>query len=310
MTEETTIATGGVIEQAFDKAESYLKPESLEVKDPISGVTALAILGRDGVEPVPASTFDDYLTKPRFRRGNAVLTQIESFVEHVNRFKSGESVVFACDDRASPSLTAVLDYHPAGADSLPAFGKHRSLFKFPLSDEWQAWHKLNGPDNAMGVREFAEFLEDRIIDVEHPDDISLADERTQDFVNKLGGKKKIASPSKLLDLSTGLSINENSVITENTKLQSGEGHIVFQSEHVDGAGMAVDIPSMFVLAIPVFKNGAFYRVVARLRYRVRNGVTFWYELWRTDRVFDHAFNEACELVKSSTDLPLLLGAPE
>lgn len=310
MVEETTIATGSVIEQAFEKAEKYLTPATIDVKDPVSGATGLAVLSHKGIEAVPASIFDDYLGRPRFRRGVATLTSLDSFIEHVNRFKSPESVVFACDDRTNPSLTAVLDYHPAGADSDPAFGKHRSSFKFPLSDEWKAWHGNNGPENAMGMREFAEFLEDRIVDVEHPADISFSDEQTQDFIDKLGGKKKIASPTKLLELSTGLSINENAVITEETKLSSGEGHIVFQSEHVDASGMAVDIPSLFVLAIPVFRNGPYYRVVARLRYRVRGGVTFWYELWRTDRVFDHAFNEAVDTVKASVDLPLLLGAPE
>lgn len=307
---EEIVTAGGVIEQAFDKAERYLRPETVEIKDPVSGVTALATMHKDGLHGVAAGIFDEYLGRPRFRRGTANLTSLDSFIQHVNRFKSPESVVFACDDRTNPSLTAVLDYHPAGADSDPDFGKHRSAFKFPLSDEWKAWHKQDGPDNAMGMREFAEFLEDRIVDVEHPADISFSDEQTQDFIDKLGGKKKIASPTKLLELSTGLSINENAVITEETKLSSGEGHIVFQSEHVDASGMAVDIPSLFVLAIPVFRNGPYYRVVARLRYRVRGGVTFWYELWRTDRVFDHAFNEAVEAVKAGTELPLLLGSPE
>jgi uncharacterized protein YfdQ (DUF2303 family) len=163
----------------------------------------------------------------------------------------------------------------------------------------------------MGLIAFAEFLEDRIVDVEHAADADFADEQTVDFIDKLGGRTKIASPTALLELSQGLSINEQSVITQNAKLQSGEGQVVFQSEHTDASGQAVNIPSMFVITIPVFKNGPYYRILARLRYRVSGGsLSFWYELWRTDRVFDHAFKEAVETVKAQTELPVLLGAPE
>jgi hypothetical protein len=301
---------GTAIKQALDVVEDYGRPLVIDFKDPLTGAGAPAILTKGGIQAVPASIFDDYLPAPRFRRGTATLTDLDSFIEHTNRFKSEASAVFANDDRTSPGLVAVLDYHPEGSASSPDFGRHRAVFKFPLSDEWRAWHKANGPDNAMGMRDFAEFLEDRITDVEHPLDSTLS-ERTQAFVDKLGGSSKIANPTRLLELSQGLSINENNTVKQANKLQSGEGHVVFNSEHVDDAGQAVDIPSMFVIVIPVFKKGAYYRILARLRYRVGMGqVKFWYELWRTDLVFDDAFNEALVKVKADTELPLFLGTPE
>jgi hypothetical protein len=305
MEEETG---GGLVRETRDLIEEYVKPVSMTLVDPVSGISAPVVLKPSGIEAVPASVFEEYRDKPRFRRGTATLTALDSFIFHVNRFKSDASAVFACDDRTKPSLTAVLDYHPEGATSVPAFGKHRSAFAFPLSDEWKAWHKHDKVQ--MGMREFAEFLEDRIVDVEHPSDIALNDETLASFVDKLGGTSKIATPTKLMDLSTGLSIHEQSTVKSATKLQSGEGHLVLESMHTDDSGVEVDIPSMFVLAIPVFHSGAFYRVLARLRYRVSGGVVFWYELWRTDRVFDHAFDEACAKVNSETALPVLYGSPE
>lgn len=300
---------GGLVRETRDLVETYVKPVEVTLTDPVDGTNAPFVLMPTGPQVIDADEFDQYRTKPRFRHGTATLTAIISFIEHVNRFKSEDSVVFACDDRTKPSLTAVLDYHPKGATSDPAFRRHRSSFAFPLSDEWKAWHSKNG--QKMNMVEFAEFLEDRLIDVEHPGDVSLTDEMTQGFVEKLGGLQKLASPTRLLELSQGLSINENSVITNVAKLQSGEGHVEFQSEHTDKSGMAVDIPSMFILAIPVFKNDAFYRVLARLRYRVVSGsIVFWYELWRTDRVFDHAFDEACKKVNEETGLPVFFGSPE
>jgi hypothetical protein len=314
MVTETPVAplsgVGNAIDEALQAADEYARPIIVEFKEPGTLVEAPAMVGKDGLVAVPDSIFDDYRDKPKFRRGTATLTDLDSFIAHVERFKSEESAVFARDDRTTPSLIAVLDYHPKGAGSDPAFGKHRSAFSFPLSDEWKAWHGKNGARNAMTMGEFAEFLEDRIIDVEHPMDSGFSDERTKDFIDKLGGMDVVATPTRLLELSTSLAVNENAVVRESTKLASGEGQVVFQSEHVDAGGAAVNIPSLFVLTIPVFKKGAYYRVVARLRYRVRPTVVFWYELWRDDLVFDHAFDEALEKVRTETGLPVLLGTSE
>lgn len=131
------------------------------------------------------------------------------------------------------------------------------------------------------------------------------------LVTTLGGKRELATPTKLIELSRGLQVNESSAIREAVKLSSGEGVISFQSEHLDAAGEQLHVPSMFLLAIPVFRNGPLYQVLARLRYRKQpGGLVFWYELSRTDRVFDHAFDEAVEQVRNDTGLPVLLGGPE
>jgi hypothetical protein len=61
----------------------------------------------------------------------------------------------------------------------------------------------------------------------------------------------------------------------------------------------------------VFVNDTIYSIAVRLRYRIGGGkVTWFYEMYRTDKVFDDAFNGACTQVKEATDLPLLLGSPE
>ncbi|TXH10344.1 MAG: DUF2303 family protein, partial [Hyphomicrobiaceae bacterium] len=50
---------------------------------------------------------------------------------------------------------------------------------------------------------------------------------------------------------------------------------------------------------------------ARLRYRVKDGaLTFWYELWGIDRVFELAFTDVCNLARDQTGLPLFYGTPE
>ena len=71
------------------------------------------------------------------------------------------------------------------------------------------------------------------------------------------------------------------------------------------------MPGLFLIGLPVFRHGQFYRLAARLRYnKTPAGLIFWFDLWRGDRAFDDAFNEACELVAIKTALPLLFGKPE
>jgi len=300
---------GEAIEQVRSLVEEHFRPEVIQIEDPNTGTVAPAVLTKNGVTAIPAAEFDDYLSEPRDRRGTAKFTELDSLIAHVNRFKGPESVVFANDSRESPALTAVIDYHAAGNIAAPGFGRHRSTFHFPLSDEWQAW--LKSDKQVMSMTDFAQFLEDRVIDVLHmipgEDEIS---EDLQKYIDALGGGAVIATPSRLFELSRSLYIHETSVVREVTKLSSGEGQLVFQTDHTDEYGQPLKIPGLFLIAIPVFRRGPLYRIAARLRYRKQGGVVFWYELWRLDRTFDHAFEEVLQRVAAETELPVLRGSPE
>ncbi len=215
------------------------------------------------------------------------------------------------NDMERPSLQGVLDYHRQGAEGKPRFGKHRAVYNFPLSNEWRAWKDKNC--TAMSQQEFAEFLEDRITDVIAPPDMVGApldrDDPMVHLASMLGGA--FASPTKLMELSRGLSVRANEQVRQATNLSSGEVSLQFTSEHQDEAGQPLKVPNLFLIAIPVFLSGALYRVAVRLRYRLRAGAISWfYELHRTDLVFDHAFTEACNKARAVTDLPLFVGSPE
>lgn len=299
---------GETIKEALSVVEIYAKPVQITITDPISGVTAPAILHPNGIHGVPATLFDDYLDRPRARTGTAHMTSLDSFIDHTNRFRDGDSAVFANDSRDMPSLTSVLDYHPDGATSDPRHGRHRGNFAFPLSDEWKAWTKLNG--EKMSMVDFALFLDDRVLDV--LDVIPGEDSLGEDLEKYIAaaGNPTIATAQRLVQLSRGLQVYESSAVREVINLSSGEGQISFQSEHTDANGEPLKVPGLFLIAIPVFKNGPLYRIAARLRYRKQGGLTFWYDLWRVDRTFDHAFSEALERVAVETELPVFRGRPE
>lgn len=312
---------GDLLREMRELVEARSRPQIVGVRDPISGVTANVVLfrnneeGTESVEPLGTEVFDDYLDGPRRRRGTAVLTSLASFIDHANRFKDEESAIFACDNRTNPSLTAVLDYHPknvATADGIGApparFGDHRSQFAFPVSDEWTAWRAANS--KKMSVSEFADFLENRIADLCEPGEFPLSEAQTA-YIDRIGGRDRIATITDLVTLSKGLRVNEHGTFSNATTLSSGEGEVVARVEHTDTNGVPLRIPQSFQLAIPVFRNDDLYVVVARLFYRVNGGgMTIWYECWNIEKTFDHAFTTAAERAAEETGLPLFLGAPE
>lgn len=305
-----TAPAGDLVQDVRSLVEDYVKAEVITVLDPSTGVCALAVRSGNSVNAIDPKIFEPYRDAPRFRHGTAKMLSLDSLIDHVNRFKDADSVVFADDNRTDPSLTAVLDYHRVGAEADPRFGKHRSTFSFPLSDEWQAWAEAN--DGKMTMAEFAAFLENRIIDVLYlvPGEDTLPED-LQRLVDTLGGPDTIATPNKLMELARGLQVNDEAIVQEAVNLSTGEGVVRFQARHTDEHGAPLKVPSLFLIAIPVFRNGPLYRLAARLRYRATQGrLTFWFELWRTDRTFDHAFSESLERVRVETQLPVLLGKPE
>ncbi len=310
MTDENS---GTVVREAFQKAEEYLKPQQITLIEPNTGVEAPAVLTGEGIMAVGDGVFDDYRTKPKDRADTATLRDLKSFIAYTNRFKDAESALFAINERSTPSITAVLDYHGAGGieDETQRFGNHRAVHRFPLSDEWKVW--TENDDKKMTMVEFAEFLENHIIDVLPVEMVTVEteDEEIRRFFAMMGGKAALADPARLMEIANNLQINESSHIKNAFKLSSGEATIEFQSEHETHTAQSgkITIPKLFAIGTPVFKAGVPYRIFSRFRYRkTGGGIQFFYKLWRTDRVFDHAFDEAIEKAASETGLPLFLGS--
>lgn len=314
MTDETNkhvhVGLGSLLHEAVDLADRKAKPEieEVELED---GSTALMVLGHEGdctkADHIDPSEFDAWRSKPLHREGNPTLTTLDSLIDYTNRYKDADSVVFADDNRERPKLVTVLDYHREGGPETGSqrFGRHTAIFPVPLSDEWKAWNALNGKPLEMPV--FARFLEDHIVDVMDPAAVQLGGDQEK-FVGALGGKKRMADPAKLMELASGLQVFEEAQVKQAHRIQTGETQLRVENAHKDGEGNDLVVPSMFVIAIPVFKGGEPYQIVVRLRYRKTGaGILFFYELWRDDKVFDHAFNEACEKVIEQTGLSLFRG---
>lgn len=316
---------GAIFEATREFIEEHAKSELGHIHDPETGAILPIIRHANGtIETFRLSNFDEANGAPRFRKGTAKFTTIESFIAHVNRFGDDDSAVFVNDDPTGPSLLSVLDYHEADFETAEEiegiaaagerlhgdyrFGWHRGAFAFPLSEEWKAWNASNGKVMKMG--EFAAFIEKRVADLGlMEDDLS---EETERFVTMNGGKAAVADFSSLVALSRGLKVNETSNVEEAVNLASGEGQIRFSVEHkTQVGGNSVKVPTMFFIAIPIFKRGYFYRIAAKLSYRkTAEGLVFWYDLHRHDKAFDHAIKEAVDRVDAETKAQVFYGSPE
>lgn len=248
--------------------------------------------------------FDEYRTRPERRRGTATLTTLESFIAHVKRHRDDASVVFSdTADRKAPKLIAVYDYNEAGGDVTKArFGEHRAVYHFPISEEWTAWTSRT---QAMQQDAFAEFLEERIVDVIDP---ATVGETVKRFAAELG--ITLAAPQRLMELSRGLAVRVGQRVVQQVNLSSGEAQLGFEEKH-EGESGPLKVPGGFAIGVPVFRSGALYQVPARLRYRVHGGAVSWMlSLQRVDQVWDHAITEACDLTAKETGCPLFYGTPE
>lgn len=292
-------------EVVADLARKAVEPMLVQLTRPEDSSAAPVLVLPEGHEAHGIKAFlDEYLERPERRTGTAVLEELASFIAHVKRFADEDSVVFA--KRQPPGLLAVLDYHEMGAIGAPRWGQHRAFYAFPLADEWKAWLAANGPGKAMTQAAFAEFIESRIVDVRDPEAMG---ENTRARLASIGATA--APPWRLLNLSRGLAIRAGVSVQNVVNLATGEAQIEYVTTHQDANGRALDVPSAFVIAIPVFQRGTPYEIAVRLRYRLREGVISWfYEMLGHEVVFEDAFRGACEEAEERTALPLYYGSPE
>lgn len=257
--------------------------------------------GRRAIDPTPF--LEAQREFPKRIRGRARLATPESFIAHVNRFKAIDTAIFADVLTEKPKLVARYDYH--GKDT-PRWQEHSAHYDFPVSPEWKSWVDKNG--TLMDMEAFAFFLEERIMDVLHPQ--SVQDEQIDKITNLLS--LDWASPQQLLQLSKSLHIKTEAKVTEITDIQGGKRNIAFEERDTDKDGNTLTLPGGFLISVPVFDGSQPWLIPVMLRYRKQPGskVQFRYELYRKDQYVLASTRETCERIESATGMPLFYGKPE
>lgn len=220
------------------------------------------------------------LPKPLRARAAIVAHDVSTLIAYVNRFKRGDTVLFA--DPQAFTVVGIIDYH--GKDA-PAFREHRVTFTAPRSLEWQAWRGHSG--KRMSQADFAQFIEDHVMDITDPKGAQVLE-----VARSLQAKRSVefASAIKLQDGSQQFTYNET------TNGTSSKGNL--------------KIPDRFKLGIPVFFGGDAYDVTALLRYRIDEGkLSLWYDLYRAEYVEQDAFKGTIDAAAKGTSIEMWMGKP-
>ena len=104
---------------------------------------------------------------------------------------------------------------------------------------------------------------------------------------------------------------EQNDLSVTTNRDTGEAQVNFISEHKDEKGKPLNIPNLIIIAIPVFRGEAPYRMAVRFRYR-KSGATVKFIMtpYTPEKCFEDAFKMAVEKAQQGTALPLFYGSPE
>lgn len=280
--------------------------QSSERKIEQDGVVARLLEVRDGagkslIDLKPY--LDHWRENPERVEGTAIMQTLESFVDLTKRHATKENSALFCDvTPTAPLLTAVIDYH--GAEAKPRRCAHQIDYPFPLSDDWKFWTAATtGAAQRKTQGDFAFLIEDRIAD------LVAATKEENEIAAMMDAK--MARPAVILTLSRGLQINVNQSVKEVLDVGTGEAKIVFEEDHKGPQGRQLNIPGMFVIAIPVFTADEPTRIPVRLRYRVQEGKTFWFmSLYRPDRILRDKIEALAQKAKDGIGLPLFFGSSE
>lgn len=210
---------------------------------------------------------DKFAATPRHRAAARVVTDAASFVAYVNRHKVAGTEVFAHTNTSS--VVAVIDSHQSTDGPVPAIAgwqKHTLKLALEKSKAWLAWEAADG--QLFDQATFADFLEDRFIDVIEPAPALLID-----IARTFQAKTKVDFESGIREASGDVTLN---YVEETTAKAGQKGNI--------------EIPARIQLALRPYVGGPIYSIWASFRYRLSGGnVRLGFKLERPENTLEAAF---------------------
>lgn len=250
---------------------------------------------------------DEYAELPERVEGLVELHDLASFIAECARWKSDSLTVYVnapCTVQLPARIVAVTNDAQPGK---PAWKDHFLQYAPKLSPELIAWLKAA---NGMSQESFAEFIEDRLMDVRGRTlvaDLAKTEESLKpliDAANELG--LQLGTQAELRTLSQGLDATVQQKIKARPNLQNGTAVFVFE-EAVDTGPIVV--PGGFIIEAPVFNGSPNVYMLMRLRYRITDGRVTWRVVVHD---LDGIFREAVEQLRREIAEPgnrVVLGVP-
>lgn len=227
---------------------------------------------------------------PRRKNGTVALKDLNSLLLYcADQNQDGDkarasTTGYIYADPDARKITAV--FNDNREPDAPGWRDHRAEYKAEYTPEFAKWMGKN--KDQFGQTEFAEFIEDNMADITAP------------------------AATALLEMATTIQAKTDINFSSAKRLQNGQVQLQY-TENIDaraGANGAMEIPKEFTLGLRIFKNGAGYKVHARLKYRLHGGaIKFWYELDRVERVIEDAFSGYVATLREQSGYVVLLGTP-
>lgn len=247
----------------------------------------LAVLTVPNEARVERIELDKYREHPRRKSGAFAVHDADSFVAYLSKHGLPHSEVWA--DATGAKVVGVVNAHQGtkvgnGVEDHAGWGDHRVTFAATETDAWKAWAGRDG--QLLSQSDFAELIEERSVDIIRPTAADML-ELAQTFEATIG------------------------VRFESSKLLSSGERVLEYREQVDAkAGRAgkLEIPKDFELALIPFEGAERFKVTARFRYRITDGVLrVGYRLDRPADVKREAFLSVVQSIGERIVQPVLRG---
>lgn len=231
---------------------------------------------------------ENYRLNPRRKAGTFLVHDTDSFVNYLAKHTQPETEVWA--DVLRSRVVGVINAHegtnaPVGGDGpLAGWGDHEVVFAVQHTDAWKAWTAYDG--KLLSQAEFAEHIEARSIDIVKP------------------------TAADMLELAETFQANIGVNFESSQLLSTGERQFQFR-ETVDakaGRKGQLSIPKQITLGLVPFEGAEAYKVTARFRYRITDGVLrLGYVLERPQDVVREAFGQVVEAISQQVEAPVFRG---
>lgn len=231
---------------------------------------------------------NQFRATPRRKKGGFTAQNAETFAEYILKHHGDSDGTEVWADVPSLTILGVLNAH-GGAEA--GWGDHRVRFTAQTTPAWRAWAKYDG--KMLDQVEFAEHIEQRLIDVRNP------------------------TGATLLELAQTFHATSSAAFKSSQMLASGERKFAYEETVKATAGQngEITIPRVFELAFEPFEGSTSkWKVIARLRFRIKDGhLTLGYVLERPEDILRDAWLEVVDDVQTRiavADIPVWQGAPD
>mgnify|MGYP001766930482 CR=1 FL=1 len=219
----------------------------------------------------------DYKHQPRHKVGTYQVHDADSLIAYLAKHCDSASEVWA--DVVGAKITGVLDAHFADEARNE---KHRVVYGVEYTTAWKAWTAADG--RLLDQHQFAELIEERAVDVVTP------------------------SGADMLEIAQTFKATIGVSVESSKRLSDGQRQFEYREQVDAKAGKAgrMEIPETFVLGLRPFEGADAFKVTARLRYRLADGVLrIGYKLDRPEDVIREAFLSVVQKVQAGVaDLPI------